>query len=305
MNEQAKRYGEVRIGISGWRYKPWRGVFYPKDLPQRRELEYAAGIFGSVEINGTFYSLQRPSSFARWAEAAPEDFVFAVKGSRFITHMLRLTKIRKPLANFFASGVLRLGAKLGPILWQFPPQFRFNSERIEGFLNLLPRDTGAARALARRHDKRTSGRSWLRIDENRPLRYAMEIRHPSFVCPEFIRLLRRYDIALVCADAVSWPRRMDVTSDFVYCRLHGSEELYASGYDGKSLDEWAARVAAWARGWDAPDGERIVNKPAPKLAARDVYVYFDNDAKVRAPVDAQGLIERVGRLLREPLLKAG
>lgn len=320
VGDPAKRFGEVRIGTSGWRYKPWRGVFYPKGLPQRRELEYAARIFGSVEINGTFYSLQRPQNFAQWADATPEDFVFAVKGSRYITHMLRLTKIRKPLANFFASGVLRLGAKLGPILWQFPPHFRFNPEKVEAFFKLLPRDTNDALALARRHDKRVSGRSWLRIDDNRPLRYAMEVRHSSFVCLDFVRLLRRYKIALVCADAatparakaahagdpgaVSWPRLMDVTADFIYCRLHGSEELYASGYDGKSLDEWAARVAAWARGLDAPNAERAVNEPAPKRAARDVYVYFDNDAKVRAPVDAQGLIERVANLLHEPLMKA-
>ena len=299
-----KKFGEVRIGISGWRYKGWRGVFYPKGLPQRRELEYAARIFGSIEINGTFYSLQRPENFARWADATPEDFVFAVKGSRYITHMLRLTNIRKPLANFFASGVLRLGRKLGPILWQFPPQFRFDPKKIEAFFNLLPRDTASAQALARRHDKRVSGRSWLRIEENQKLRYAMEIRHPSFVDPEFIKLLRRYNVALVCADTVSWPRLMDVTSDFVYCRLHGSEELYASGYDGKSLNQWAARVAAWARGGEPADAERASNEPPPKRAARDVYVYFDNDAKVRAPVDAQGLIDRVANLLHEPLLKA-
>jgi uncharacterized protein YecE (DUF72 family) len=304
VSNQPKKFGEVRIGISGWRYKGWRGVFYPKELPQRRELEYAARIFGSIEINGTFYSLQRPQSFARWADATPEDFVFAVKGSRYITHMLRLTNIRKPLANFFASGVLRLGRKLGLILWQFPPQFRFNAKKIEAFFKLLPRDTSSAVALARRHDKRVSGRSWLRIEENQKLRYAMEIRHPSFVDPEFIKLLRRYNVALVCADTVSWPRLMDVTSDFVYCRLHGSEELYASGYDSKSLDQWAVRVAAWARGGEPPDAERASNEPAPKRAARAVYVYFDNDAKVRAPVDAQGLIDRVANLLHEPLLKA-
>jgi uncharacterized protein YecE (DUF72 family) len=299
-----KKFGEVRIGISGWRYKGWRGVFYPQGLPRRRELEYAARIFGSIEINGTFYSLQRPQTFARWADATPEDFVFAVKGSRYITHMLRLANIRKPLANFFASGVLRLGRKLGPILWQFPPQFRFDPKKIEAFFNLLPRDTATAQALARRHDKRVSGRSWLRVAEKFKLRHAMEIRHPSFVDPEFIKLLRRYDVALVCADTVSWPRLMDVTSDFVYCRLHGSEELYASGYDGKSLNQWAARVAAWARGGEPADAERASNEPAPKRAARDVYVYFDNDAKVRAPVDAQGLIDRVANLLHEPLLKA-
>jgi uncharacterized protein YecE (DUF72 family) len=299
-----KKFGEVRIGISGWRYKGWRGVFYPQGLPRRRELEYAARIFGSIEINGTFYSLQRPQTFARWADATPEDFVFAVKGSRYITHMLRLANIRKPLANFFASGVLRLGRKLGPILWQFPPQFRFDPKKIEAFFNLLPRDTATAQALARRHDKRVSGRSWLRVAENVKLRHAMEIRHSSFVDPQFIKLLRRYNVALVCADTVSWPRLMDVTSDFVYCRLHGSEELYASGYDGKSLNQWAARVAAWARGGEPADAERASNEPAPKRAARDVYVYFDNDAKVRAPVDAQGLIDRVANLLHEPLLKA-
>lgn len=301
MKAAAKKCGEVRIGISGWRYKGWRGVFYPAGLPQRRELEYAASIFGSVEINGTFYSLQRPESFARWAEVTPDDFVFAVKGSRYITHMLRLTKCRKPLANFFASGVLRLGRKLGPILWQFPVQFRFNAEKIAAFFEMLPRDTNAALALARRHDKRVSGRSWLRAPENRPLRYAMEVRDPSFVDPEFIRLLRRHEIALVCADAVSWPRLMDLTADFVYCRLHGSEQLYASGYDDKSLDEWAARVAAWARGSEPADAERVINAPAPKRARRDVFLYFDNDAKVRAPVDAQGLIDRVAKLLSEPL----
>ena len=298
-----KKFGEVRIGISGWRYKGWRGVFYPQALPQRRELEYAARIFGSIEINGTFYSLQRPESFARWADATPEDFVFAVKASRYITHMLRLTNIRKPLANFFASGVLRLGRKLGPILWQFPPQFRFDPKKIEAFFNLLPRDTASAQALARRHDKRVSGRSWLRVAENVKLRHAMEIRHPNFVDPEFIKLLRRYNVALVCADTVSWPRLMEVTSDFVYCRLHGSEELYASGYDGKSLNQWGVRVAAWARGAEPADAERASNEAAPKRAARDVYVYFDNDAKVRAPVDAQGLIDRVANLLHEPLLK--
>ena len=301
---EAKKSGEVRIGISGWRYKGWRGVFYPKGLPQKCELEYASRVFGTIEINGTFYSLQRPESFARWADATPDDFVFAVKGSRYITHMLRLTTMRKPLANFFASGGLRLGHKLGPILWQFPPQFRFNAEKLERFFKLLPRDTNTAAALARRHDKRVSGRSWLRITENRKLRYAMEIRHPSFINPEFIKLLRRHDVALVCADAVSWPRLMDVTSDFVYCRLHGSEELYASGYDSKPLDEWAARVVAWARGSEPRDAERVIDEPGPKRTARDVYVYFDNDAKVRAPFDAQGLIERVGNLLHERSMKA-
>jgi uncharacterized protein YecE (DUF72 family) len=287
--------GKIRIGISGWNYAPWRGRFYPKKLPHNRELSYAANLFPSIEINGTFYSLQTPESFAKWAEAVPDDFVFAVKGSRFITHMLKLKNVRIPLANFLASGVLRLGRKLGPILWQFPANFRFDAQRMEAFLRLLPRDTEAAAVLARRHDKRLSRRSWLRTGAARPLRHCVEIRHDSFRTPEFIQLLRAHDTALVCADTVEWPRLMDVTSDFLYCRLHGSEELYASGYDHEALDAWAARVIAWARGGEPDDAERVVENARPKRTPRDVYLYFDNDAKVRAPFDAQNLIARVAQ----------
>jgi uncharacterized protein YecE (DUF72 family) len=289
--------GSVRIGISGWTYKPWRGVFYPAELRQNRELAYAATVFGSIEINGTFYSMQHPESFAAWAAQTPDTFVFAIKGPRYITHLRRLKEIEAPLANFFASGVLRLGAKLGPLLWQFPPHFRFDPGRIEGFLALLPRDTEAAAALARRHDGWMTGRAWTEPDAQRPLRHAMEIRHSSFVTPAFIDLLRTYGIALVCADAVNWPRLMDLTADFVYCRLHGSEVLYTSGYDDEALDRWAARVAAWARGAEPGDAERVIDAPGPGRCARDVYVYFDNDAKVRAPFDAQGLVGRVRKLL--------
>ena len=173
----------IRIGISGWTYKPWRGDFYPEGLPHKRELAYASSIFNSIEVNGTFYGLQRPKAFADWAEATPADFVFAVKGSRYITHMLKLKNVGTPLANFFASGVLRLRDKLGPILWQFPPQLGFDAERFAAFFALLPRDSGAALALARRHDERLDGRAWLEIDHVRPLRHAVEIRHPSFVDP--------------------------------------------------------------------------------------------------------------------------
>ncbi len=288
--------GEVRIGISGWTYAGWRGKFYPENLPHKGELAYAARVFRSIEINGTFYSLQRPGTFAKWAEATPDDFVFAVKGSRFITHVRRLKEIRAPLANFFASGILRLGPKLGPFLWQLPPNFKFDAKRIENFFKLLPRDTEAARALARRHDKRVSGRAWMKSAENRALRHSLEIRNRSFVAPEFVELLRAYGVALVCADTVEWPRLMDLTSDFIYCRLHGSEQLYASGYDDKALDTWAERVVAWARGGEPKDAERAIDKPGPNLPKRDVYVYFDNDAKVRAPFDAQGLMARVERL---------
>lgn len=291
-------HGTVRIGVSGWRYKPWRGVFYPKKLRQARELSYLSSIFPSVEINGTFYSLQRVESFARWAEATPDDFVFAVKAPRFITHIRRLKEIEAPLANFFASGVLRLGSKLGPILWQFAPNFRFDPERVEAFFKLLPRDTEEAAALARRRNKRIVRRGFAKADVRRPLRHAMEIRHTSFAVPEFIRLLRAYRVALVCADTVEWPRLMDVTADFIYCRLHGSEELYASGYDDAALDEWAERVAAWSRGGEPERAERVIASAGRKRALRDVYVYFDNDAKVRAPVDAQGLAKRVEGLLQ-------
>src|ERR1700732_3864275 len=269
-----RKPGDIRIGISGWRYKPWRGVFYPKGLPQNRELAYAAETFRSIEINGTFYSLQTPASFERWAAETPDDFVFAVKGPRYITHMLRLREIKPPLANSVASGVFRLGRKLGPILWQFPPNFRFDPKRIEAFLKLLPQDTEKAAAIARRHDKWLKKRVDVRPAMHGPLRHAIEIRHESFLVKEFIDLLRAYDVAMVCADAVEWPRRMDLTAEFVYCRLHGSEVLYASGYGDKDLDQWARCVAPWAMGKEPPNVERIVNQPAHKMAARDVYLYF-------------------------------
>jgi uncharacterized protein YecE (DUF72 family) len=268
-------------------------------LPRKRELSFAASQFSSVEINGTFYSLQRPESFASWAAQTPESFVFAVKGPRYITHLRRLKDVEVPLANFFASGVLRLGAKLGPLLWQFPPYFRFDPARLENFFALLPRDTEAAARLARRHDGRMAGRAWTKTDSSRSLQHAIEIRHQSFVVPAFIHLLRSYGIALVCADTVDWPRLMDVTGDLVYCRLHGSEVLYSSGYDDEALDRWAMRVFAWARGEEPADAERVINTPGPRRPCRDVYVYFDNDAKVRAPFDAQGLMSRVARPLED------
>ncbi|MDQ2834280.1 MAG: DUF72 domain-containing protein [Acidobacteriota bacterium] len=296
--------GRVRIGISGWTYKGWRGVFYPERLSHKKELAYAAAFFPSIEINGTFYSLQRPSSFAAWAENTPEDFVFSIKGSRYITHMLKLRNVEQPLANFFASGLLALGHKLGPILWQFPPQFRFNAGLIEEFFQLLPNDTRAAAGLATRHDERLEGRAYTAIGRKRPLRHAMEIRHPSFVSPEFVTLLRRYNVALVCADTVEWPLLMDVSSDFIYCRLHGSEVLYTSGYSDASLDQWAARITAWAQGGEVIEGDHASPKPARKRAARDVYVYFDNDAKVFAPKDAQALASRVERLLQDQATRA-
>jgi uncharacterized protein YecE (DUF72 family) len=286
----------IRIGLSGWRYAPWRGgAFYPEDLPQRRELEYAASHFPTLELNGSFYSLQRPEYYAEWRDATPEGFVFAVKGSRYITHLRRLKEIETPLANFFASGLLELGPKLGPLLWQFPPQLPFLPERFDAFFALLPRDTEAAAALARRHDGRLEGRASCRTDAKRPLRHAVEIRHDSFRDPAFIALLRRHGLALVVADTAGrWPLLEDLTSDFVYLRLHGDEELYASGYSDAALQRWAERIAAWTAGGQPADA-RLASGTAPrKRAGRDVYVYFDNDVKVHAPYDAAALARRLG-----------
>jgi len=290
-----KTAGTVRIGISGWRYAPWRGVFYPKGLAQHRELEFASRMLPTIEINGSFYSLQRPESYAEWHDRTPDDFVFALKGSRYITHMLKLNGAEAPLANFFASGVLRLGAKLGPILWQFPPQLGFDAARFDAFFSLLPRDTAAALALARHHDARVAGRAWLQIDTSRPLRHAVEVRHPSFVDPAFVALLRRHRIALVVADTAGrWPLLEDLTADFVYVRLHGDEVLYASGYGDAALDRWAARIDAWRHGGQVDDARLASSVTARKRRARDVFCYFDNDVKVHAPYDAAHLAARLG-----------
>ncbi|WP_372183539.1 DUF72 domain-containing protein [Xanthomonas axonopodis] len=284
----------IRIGISGWRYARWRGTFYPAGLAQRRELEYAAGCFPSVEINGSFYSLQRPDSFQRWHDETPEDFVFSVKGPRFITHMKRLRDCEQALANFFASGILRLGAKLGPILWQLPPTLRFDAELLDAFLGSLPRDSEAALARARKRDTALmQGRSALAIDRRRPIRHALEVRHDSFCDPACMRLLRRHNVAVVVADtAGKFPYLEDVSADFVYVRLHGDAQLYASGYSDTALDRWAARIAAWAGGAEPDDAARVGAR-ARKRAMRDVYCYFDNDMKVHAPFDARGLMQRL------------
>lgn len=288
--------GRIRIGISGWRYAPWRGVFYPQGLAQRRELAYAAERFDSIGINGSFYSLQRPESWQRWCADVPDDFVFAVKAPRYITHLRRLRDIDAPLANFFASGVLLLGDKLGPILWQFPPNLRFDAVRWRHFLRLLPRTLAAAADRARGHDARVRATGIPRGLPRRRLRHAVEIRHESFCCEEFIALLRRHRVALVVADAAGkFPLLEHVTAGFIYVRLHGAEVLYASGYDDASLRHWARRLRAWSRGSEPRDARRASRTAARARAQRDVCCYFDNDAKVRAPFDGQHL----GTLLHE------
>jgi uncharacterized protein YecE (DUF72 family) len=252
-------------------------VFYPAGLAHRRELEFASRTFTSIEINGSFYSLQRPESFQAWRAQTPDDFVFAVKGGRFITHMKKLRGVETPLANFFASGVLALGDKLGPVLWQLPPNLGFDRERIAEFLTLLPRTTAEAAKLAEQHDERLEGRAWVTTDADRPLRHAVEVRHSSYECREFLDLLRERDVAVVTADtAGKWPMLLEPTNELAYVRLHGAEELYVSGYDDEALDIWAGRI----RGW--------------RDQGCDVVVYFDNDVKVRAPFDAQRLMERLG-----------
>jgi len=284
---------DLRVGISGWTYPPWRGVFFPEKWPHKRELEYASRQVNSIEINGTFYSLQRPASFRAWYEATPEEFVFSIKAPRFITHIKRLKNVEAPLANFFASGLLYLQEKLGPILWQLPPSFRFDPERVEAFFQLLPPDTAAAAELARKHDEKLKEAAIPRM-KARPLQHAMEVRHESFKCVEFIALLRKYRVGLVVADtAGKWPFMEDVTSDFVYVRLHGDEELYVSGYTEKALREWTRKVSVWAKG-KTPARVKTLARSAPaRKRGREVYVYFDNDVKVRAPFDAMSLAHRL------------
>ena len=287
--------GRIRIGVSGWRYTPWRGNFYPAKLAQARELAFAAGAFNSIELNGSFYSLQRPSSYGRWARETPPGFVFAVKGGRYITHMLKLRNARTALANFFASGLLELGDKLGPILWQFPPQMKFNPELFEDFFCLLPRTASTAALLAREHDERLRDRVALEARFEQPLRHAVEVRHDTFVDPAFIAMLRCHGIAWVVADTPRpWPLFEDVTADFVYMRLHGSTELYNSRYTGEELERWARFVRSWACGRQ-PRGARLISRePPPARASRDVYCYFDNTDKLHAPDNARELMARLG-----------
>lgn len=295
---------DIRIGISGWRYAPWRGIFYPKGLAQRRELEYASRQVSSIEINGTFYSLQRASSFQNWHDQTPDDFVFAVKGNRYITHLDRLKNPKPPLANFFASGLLRLGKKLGPFLWQFPPSFRYDRAALDRFFRLLPRTTGEAARLARSHEAKLADAS-LKSDDEVPLRHAIEIRHRSFENEEFIALLREHDVAIVVADtAGKWPFIEDVTAGFLYLRLHGDQKIYESGYTPEAIDDWARKIHCWSEGGN-PGGARLVSpREEMKVTPRDVFVYFDNDVKTHAPFDAISLGSHFGLAPREFELEA-
>lgn len=281
----------IRVGISGWRFPPWRQVFYPKGLIQKDELHFASRQVNSIEINGSFYATQSPQSYKKWYAETPDDFVFSVKGPRYITHIRRLKDIKLPLANFYASGVLHLQEKLGPMLWQFPPNFIFHEDRLEEFFKLLPRDFKSAVKLAQQSDRYEPDFPESAVRSNLKLRHSIEIRNHSFENPFFIQLLKKYDVALVFADTAGrWPYMEDVTSDFVYLRLHGDEELYTSGYGDEMLKWWSERVKAWSTG-KKPEHSFELIEESPNKKDTDVYVYFDNDVKVHAPFDAQKLLK--------------
>lgn len=282
----------VEVGISGWNYQGWRGSFYPPKLSHSKELQFASRQLPSIEVNGTFYSLQRPSSYQRWYDETPAGFVFSIKANRYITHVKKLNDIETPMANFFASGPLVLKEKLGPILWQFPPSMSFDPEKFENFLNLLPKDFKEAAKLGRKGEIAKESQ-YLKVNTNFKIRHAVEVRNNSFLNPWFVEMLREHNVAIVFADTAGrWPYFEDITADFIYIRLHGDEELYVSGYDDKTLDFWSERIKRWKAGLEASDKLTMTDDPIPYIE-RDVYVYFDNDAKVRAPVDAKSLINRL------------
>lgn len=269
--------GRVHIGMAGWVYPDWRGGFYPKGLTQKNELAYASSHVTSIELNGSFYSLQKPSSWTSWRDATPDDFVFSVKAPRFITHIRRLDDVHEPLANFFASGLLALGAKLGAILWQLPPSLEFEPYLLERFLEQLPHTTTEAVALAQERGARMTGKEYLETDADRPVRHALEVRHSTFGSDHVVELLTEHRVAAVYGDSAGkWPVIDAPTTDFRYARLHADKALYPDGwYEAADIDRWAHTIEGWLD------------------SGQDAYIYFDNDSKVRAPIDAMSLIERM------------
>jgi uncharacterized protein YecE (DUF72 family) len=270
--------GRTFVGTSGWIYEHWNGRFYPADLPAKRQLDYLATRFATVEVNGTFYALSRPSAFERWRAAVPSSFVFAVKASRYMTHMLKLRGVDAAMGNFFAQGLLLLGAQLGPILWQLPPMLSFDRARAAAFFTALPRTMRDAERRARTHDQRLKAPPVLRAPDGRDarLRHALEIRHVSWLDEEALTLMAEHEVALVNADTADhYPCSLERTAGFAYLRLHGARKLYASRYTDDELDQWAALADGWRRG------------------GSDVYVYFDNDDKAYAPGDAERLRARL------------
>lgn len=282
---------KIRVGVSGWSYEQWRDRFYPEALPQKDRLHWISRRFDATEINASFYSLRKASSYRAWRDAAPRDHRFAVKGSRYVTHAKKLRDPRAGLANFFASGVLELGERLAPFLWQLPANLGFDAERLERFLETLPRDTDEAGELASEHDDRVAEPVTRSPDGTHRLRHALEVRHESYLEPQALRILKRRGIALVFSHGDQWSYAEDVTAGFVYLRLHGPDELYASPYSDDELRVWADRVHAWQSADEPPDAHRATRVVAPTRKGRDVYVFFDNDAEAYAPHNALRLRE--------------
>jgi uncharacterized protein YecE (DUF72 family) len=259
----------IRVGIGGWVYAPWRGTFYPKGLPQARELEFASRRLTTIEINGTFYGTQKPASFARWAAETPDDFVFSLKGPRYATHRSALGEAGESIERFFGSGVTELKGKLGPVLWQFPPTKSFDAEDFGAFLALLPRSVNGF-----------------------VIRHAVEVRHPSFAAPEFIALMRKFSAAIALVDSDKHPLIADATADFLYLRLQRTREAVETGYPEAALSDWAVRARNWGEG-GAPDNLPVITAPVGSQSGRDVFIYMISGAKVRAPAAAMALIERL------------
>ena len=264
-----KTSGKIRIGIGGWNFPPWRGVFYPKGLAQTKELSYAAAHLTAIEINSTYYGSQKPESFRKWASEAPDGFKFSVKASRFCTNRRVLSEGADSIKRFLNSGVTELGDKLGPLLWQFAPFKKFDEADFGKFLELLPTTF-----------------------DGRVLRHVVEVRHDSFKSPAFIALLRKFNTPVVFAEHETYPAIADITGDFVYARLQKGDEKLKAGYPPKALDAWAKRAETWASGGEPKDLAKVDKKTAAKKP-RDAFIYFIHEAKVRAPAAAMALIERL------------
>jgi uncharacterized protein YecE (DUF72 family) len=263
----ASAKGRIRVGIGGWNYEPWRETFYPPGTPQSRELEYASRHVTSIEVNGTFYRLQKPAVFAKWRDATPEDFVFSLKAPRFIVQRKELASAGTAIERFISSGIEELGAKLGPILWQLAPTKRFDADDLAGFLRLLPDKVGAL-----------------------PLRHALEVRHASFMTEEFLAIARKWAVAVVLEDDAEHPGCADLTANFVYARLRRCVATVTTGYSSPELKKWAQRAQKWAGGLEPTDLPRIVPKSKAPKEPRETFVYFINGAKERAPAAAQKLL---------------
>ena len=294
--------GKHFIGMSGWSYPGWKTSFYPSKLKIKDELRYAASQVSSIEVNGTFYSLQRPHSFQAWYDQAPQGFIYSVKGGQYITHVRRLKEVQRATANFFAQGILCLKEKLGPILWQFPPHVMLKDDRFEKFMKLLPKNFGEAARLAKKYTQKLEGRAFTEIpkgESKRPIRHAFEMRHPSFLDEKFFELLRSQNAALVMAHSgrSKWPYTEDITADFIYMRLHGEDSRFANGYRAADLKGWAKKIESWNAGKDPGSLSQLIRskKKIKGKKGRDVFVYFDNKAKEFAPKNALQLMKLLDR----------